>query len=226
MLIGSAGLNRLAKAHIVIVGVGGVGSHVAEALARSAVGKLTLIDMDTIAISNFNRQIHATANTLGQSKVAAMKARILSINPQAEVQAITQLLNADNCQTLLPKTCDYVVDAIDMVSAKLALIAYCTQNNLPIISSMGTGNKLDPTQLVITDIKKTHTDALARVMRRELKSRGITQLRVVYSPEAARPLADDYCPADGEKRVPGSTSFVPPVAGFIIASDVIKHLIG
>lgn len=225
MLIGATGLNRLAQAHIVVVGIGGVGSHVAEALTRSGIGKLTLIDMDVIAISNFNRQIHATTDTLGMSKVDAMKARILSINPQAEVQAIKRQLNADNCPVVLPKTCDFVVDAIDMVSAKLALIVYCKQHNLAIISSMGTGNKFDPCQLMICDIKKTHTDPLARVMRRELKKRDINHLTVVYSSEPPAAIDNSFLEAQQVARTPGSTAYVPPVAGFMIASYTIKKLL-
>lgn len=220
MLIGKDGLNKLKNSHIVIVGIGGVGSFVAEALTRSGVGKFTLVDMDKLEASNLNRQIHATTKTIGYHKVEAMKTRILEINPQARVFAISARFDVQSATTILPKYCDYIVDAIDMISAKLALIEYCKIKNVPIISSMGTGNKLDPSKLKITDIYKTKMDPLARIIRRELKKRNIANLKVICSDE--KPIKTSHTKANA---VPGSIAFVPSVAGLMIASEIVKDIL-
>lgn len=221
MLLGKQNMDKLKAAHVAVFGLGGVGGHVCEALARCGIGKFTLFDNDTVADSNLNRQIIATIDTIGMAKTTAMKNRILSINPTSEV-IVNQLFylpeNADNYPL---GGFDYVIDAIDTVSAKIELAVRAEKDGIPIISSMGTGNKLDPTQFKVTDIYKTSVCPLARVMRRELKLKGVQSLKVVYSEEA--PIKPSSL-EDGS-RTPGSTSFVPSVAGLIIASEVIKDLI-
>ena len=251
MLIGSKGLERLKESKVAIFGIGGVGTFAVEGLARSGVGNLVLIDKDDICVTNINRQIHATARTVGRPKVEVMKERILEINPMARVQIHRMEYNRENADVLLSGDFSYVVDAIDMVSAKLDLIERCIARSIPIISSMGAGNKLNPTMLEVADIYDTSVCPLARVMRRELRKRGITGLKVVYSRE--QPVApvmpgnasermqrvdeieygcgeSDPQGGNGEqkrikKQVPGSVSFVPSVAGLIIASEVVKDLI-
>jgi len=237
MVIGSQALDALRKSTVVILGVGGVGSYVAEGLARSGVGHFILCDDDDVCLTNINRQIIATRSSVGQIKVEVMKKRIMDINPKAKVDIHPYLYNKDSAEKILPETCDYVVDAIDMVSAKIDLVERCTEKKIPIISSMGTGNKLNPTMLEVTDIYKTKMCPLARVMRKELKKRKIKKLKVVYSTET--PItpkqisgdchSDCICPNKDrtcvERRsIPGSTSFVPSVAGLIIASEVVKDI--
>jgi len=237
MVIGTQALNQLRKSTVVILGVGGVGSYVAEGLARSGVGHFILCDDDDVCLTNINRQILATRSTVGQTKVDVMKKRILDINPKAIVDVHPYLYNSESADRILPEKCDYVVDAIDMISAKLDLIERCIDRNLPIISSMGTGNKLNPTMLEVTDIYKTSMCPLARVMRKELKKRKVKKLKVVYSKEepiTPKPISGDcntqcICPNKDrtcvERRsIPGSTSFVPSVAGLIIASEIVKEL--
>jgi len=240
MLIGQEGLNTLANSKVVIFGIGGVGTFVAEGLARSGVGKFILCDDDDICLTNINRQIHATRSTVGKSKVETMRDRILDINPNAEVVVHHRLYNSESAEEILPEQCDYVVDAIDMVSAKLDLIERCNAKGFKIMSSMGTGNKMNPMMLEVTDIKKTSVCPLARVMRRELKNRRIKKLKVLYSKEdPIKPIqtggdckTDCICPGTNERNcstrrgIPGSISFVPSVAGLIIASEVVKDLIG
>ena len=221
MLLGKENMDKLKTAHVAVFGLGGVGGHVCEALARCGIGSFTLFDNDTVAESNLNRQIIATVDTLGMAKTEAMKNRILSINPDATIilhQAFYLPENADNYPL---DGYDYVIDAIDTVSAKIELAVRAEKLNIPIISSMGTGNKLDPTQFKITDIYKTSVCPLARVMRRELKLRNVKSLKVLYSDEM--PIKPN-CETQG-KPTPGSTSFVPSVAGLIIASEVVKDLI-
>lgn len=241
LLLGSSALERLAASRVAVFGIGGVGGYVCEALARTGVGHLDLIDSDTVAVSNINRQIIATTKTVGQYKTDAMEARILDINPAAKI-------TKHNC-FFLPETAadfpfnqyDYVVDAVDTMSAKLALVTHCHAAGVPIICAMGAGNKLDPTGFQVADLAKTKMDPLARVMRRELKKRGIRKLKVVYSEEQPlRPIEDMaiscrahcICPP-GTKRhctdrrdIPGSTAFVPSVAGLILAGEVVKDLAG
>ncbi|KGG81501.1 thiamine biosynthesis protein ThiF [Caloranaerobacter azorensis H53214] len=239
MLIGTEGLEKLKKSTVAVFGIGGVGTFVVEGLVRAGVGKLILIDDDDICLTNINRQIHATRRTIGRPKVEVMKDRILEINPDAEVIAHKKLYNAESAKTLLFDSYSYVVDAIDMVSSKLDLIERCKKMGIPIISSMGTGNKLNPTMLEVDDIYNTSVCPLAKVMRRELRKRGIKSLKVVYSKEEPiKPkLIDGNCKTDcicpnkdrtcAERRqIPGSISFVPSVAGLIIASEVVKDLIG
>ncbi len=223
-LIGETGLEKLKNSHVVIVGIGGVGSYVAEGLARSGVGKLTLIDGDVVAASNINRQIQATTLTVGQAKVTAMKERLLTINPKLVVCAKQVRYSAANAAQLIVADCDYAVDAIDMVSAKIHLIHYCESHDIKIISSMGTGNKLDPGKLTVCDLYETTIDPLARVMRRELRKLGVDSLKVVYSDEP--PITPQHAERmENERRTPGSVAFVPSVAGLMIAGEVMRELI-
>lgn len=226
MVIGEAGLNTLENAHVAVFGIGGVGSFTVEALARAGVGKITMIDFDVIVMTNLNRQIHALEDTIGQAKVEAMKARILRINPEIEVCALNMLYNADTCAEIFAGGFDYVVDAIDMITWKMHLIEHCTKNNIPIISSMGTGNKMDPTKFQVADLYETSVCPLAKVLRHELRKRGVNRLKVVYSTEIpAKPDKLDYNPDNPRKQTPGSISFVPSVAGLILASQVVKDLL-
>lgn len=238
LILGTEGIEILKNSCVAVIGIGGVGSFVVEGLARAGVGHLILCDHDDICLTNLNRQIHATMDTVGSMKVDVMKERILSINPEAIVDVHPILFNQDTADTILPDGVDYVVDAIDMVTSKLFMVTYCGERKIPIMASMGTGNKINPTMLEVTDIYKTSVCPLAKVMRHELKKRGVRKLKVVYSKETPiQPktemvdLSDEQSKASkesGKKRrsTPGSTSFVPSVAGFIIASEVIKDLTG
>ncbi len=231
-LIGSEALNKLKSSKVAIFGIGGVGTYVVEALVRSAVGELVLIDDDDIDITNLNRQIHATTKTVGMAKVEAMKERALEINPDVKITTHKKLYNKLTAESLLKDDYDYVVDAIDMVSSKLDLIERCKNMNIPIISAMGAGNKFDPTKLQVADINDTIMCPLAKVMRKELRRRDIKNVKVVYSTEkATKPIdleeSDDTI-SDNEKRkkqTPGTMSFLPSTSGLIIASEVVKDLI-
>lgn len=224
MLIGHDNLEKLKHVKIAVFGIGGVGSYVAEALARTGVGHLVLIDFDDIVLSNINRQIHATTETIGLLKVKAMADRLKLINPEIKVSQLDTLYNQETTDICLTDDLDYVVDAIDMVTSKLLLIEECQKKNIPIICSMGTGNKLNPTMLEIADISKTSVCPLARVMRSELKKRHIKNVKCVYSKE--QPLKPfNLESSENRRQTPGSVSFVPSVAGLIIASEVIKNLI-
>lgn len=226
MVIGDNGLEKLQNAHVAVFGVGGVGSFAVEALARAGVGTITMIDFDTIVMTNLNRQLHALEDTIGQYKVDAMKARILKINPELKVNALKSLYNNETCEEIFSYGFDYVIDAIDMVTWKLHLIEHCYHHNIPIISSMGTGNKMDPTQFKVADLYETSIDPLAKVLRNELRKRGVKNLKVVYSTEVpAKPDRLDYNPDNPRKQTPGSISFVPSVAGLILSSQVVKDLI-
>lgn len=216
-LIGEDGVNRLAGKHVALFGVGGVGGYVAEALGRAGVGTLTLIDKDTVSESNINRQIIATYETIGQAKTDVMAARLRSINPDICVECRDCFFLPDTAGLFDFSGYDYVVDAVDTVTAKLELVKRAMEAGVPIISCMGTGNKLDPSRFEITDISKTSVCPLAKVMRRELRQRGITHLKVLYSKE--EPIKKEGA------TVPGSISFVPPVAGLMIAGEVIKDLL-
>lgn len=226
LLVGEEGINKLHNSKVIVFGIGGVGSFVVEALTRAGVGNLILVDNDTICISNLNRQIHATQATVGIIKVEAMKERVISINPKCNVEAKQVFITADNISEIIPSDVDYVVDAIDTVTSKLALAEYCYKNNINIISSMGTGNKMDPTQFRVSDVFKTKVCPLAKVMRHELRKRGVKKLKVVYSEEM--PMTPDKGRAvpSAKRQTPGSISFVPPVAGMIIGGEVIKDLTG
>ena len=232
MLLGKDSMEVLKNAHVAVFGVGGVGGYVAEALARSSVGKFDLIDNDTVALSNLNRQIIALHSTVGQYKVDVMKERILDINPEAVVNVHKCFFLPENSGEFDFSKYDYIVDAIDTVTAKLELIVKANEAGVPIISSMGTGNKLDPARLEVTDIYKTEVCPLARVMRNELKKRGIKKLKVVYSKEQPiKPEKKEEKQITSEnlgriKDVPGSVAFVPSVAGLIIAGQVILDLKG
>lgn len=221
LLIGSEGLNRLRKASVMVLGIGGVGSHCIEALARSGVGKLILVDHDRVSVSNINRQSIAMQSTVGQYKTRVMKAKIKDISPQTEVVTYECFVLPENIDEIFEQKPDYIIDAIDTVTAKLALIQRAAAWGLPVISSMGTGNKLHAELFEITDISKTSVCPLCKVMRRELRARGIEHLKVLYSPE--KPVKAEK----GRNRpVLGSVSFVPPVAGLLIAGEVIRELVG
>lgn len=221
-LLGEQKLKKLNKSTVAVFGLGGVGSYVVEGLARCGVGGFVLVDDDTIELTNLNRQVLALHSTLGQAKVDAAKARILDINPNANVTT-HKIFYTKECSPNIIDGCDYVVDAIDTVTSKLALIKTCQQKNIPIISCMGTGNKLDPTRFEITDIFSTSICPLCRVMRRELRKIGVDSLKVVYSKEPPLEAINDSLDSN-EKCAPGSVSFVPSVAGLIIASEVVKEL--
>lgn len=235
LLLGKPAMERLAGCRVAVFGIGGVGGYVCEALARSGVGALDLIDDDKVCLSNINRQIIATNKTVGQYKTDVMKERILDINPDAKVNTYRCFFLPENASDFPFDKYDYVVDAIDTVTAKIELVMQCRNSGVPIISSMGAGNKLDPTKFRVADIYKTQMDPLAKVMRRELKKRGIKKLKVVYSEEepvvpdadSAENQVDAGTDRQGSKRrsTPGSTAFVPSVAGLIIAGEVIKDLI-
>jgi tRNA A37 threonylcarbamoyladenosine dehydratase len=236
MLIGREGMDILAASRVAVFGIGGVGSFAAEALARAGVGALVLVDHDDVYVTNINRQIHATTSTVGRAKVEVMRERILDINPEARVTAIKMKYNSDSASALLKKDYDYVIDAIDMVTAKLDLITRCVSMGIPIISSMGAGNKLDPTLFKVADIYETSACPLAKVIRKELRKRNINALKVVYSVESPIPQrinskdewAEEGCCGEkgaARKNVPGSISFVPSAAGLILAAEVIKDLL-
>ena len=224
LLIGEDGIEKLHNSKVIVFGIGGVGSFVVEALTRAGVGNLILVDNDTVCISNLNRQIHATQDTVGNVKVEAMKARVLSINPNCNVEAKQEFITADNIQEIIPEDIDYVVDAIDTVTSKLALAEYCYKKDIKLIASMGTGNKMDPTQFRVTDVFKTKVCPLAKVMRAELRKRGVKKLKVVYSEEVPMVPNKGRAVASKKRQTPGSISFVPPVAGMIIGGEVIKDL--
>ena len=227
MLLGEDAMSRLAAARVAVFGIGGVGGHVVEALARSGVGTLELIDNDTVSLTNINRQIIALHSTVGMPKVDAARARVLDICPQTQVIAHRAFFTPETAAQFDFTQYSYVVDAIDTVSGKIELAVRAHAAGVPILSCMGAGNKLDPTAFEVTDISKTSVDPLARVMRRELRRRGIEHLTVVYSKEPARtPLPDPDVEAEKGKRrsVPASNAFVPAVAGLIAASKVIRDL--
>jgi tRNA A37 threonylcarbamoyladenosine dehydratase len=229
-LLGADGMEKLERAHVAVFGIGGVGGHAVDALVRSGIGEITIVDSDEVAESNINRQLIATTKTVGRKKVDVMEEHLLEINPA--------VIMHKHCCFFLPETkeqfdfssYDYVVDAVDTVTAKLALVEACKEAGVPIISSMGAGNKLDPTAFEVTDIYKTSVCPLAKVMRKELKARGIKHLKVVYSKEIPlEPIEEEGFVSD-EKRsrraTPGSVAFVPSVAGLILAGEVVKDWAG
>ncbi|QGU93793.1 tRNA threonylcarbamoyladenosine dehydratase [Clostridium bovifaecis] len=224
-IIGADNIKQLKDSKVVILGVGGVGGFATEAIARSGIGTIGIVDKDEVDITNLNRQIIATRSTIGSAKVEVMKKRILDINPECEVKIHRVFIGEDNIEEIIDKDTDYVVDAIDTISAKISVAVWCEENNIKLISSMGTGNKLDPTKLRIADIYKTNICPLAKVMRRELKRRNVKKLKVVYSEE--QPIKPTIYPEeiDKRKKAPGSTAFVPSVAGLIIASQVVRDLL-
>lgn len=222
-LIGASAIEKLKNAHVAVFGIGGVGSYTVEALARAGVGTLTLIDSDAVAISNINRQIIALHSTVGRDKVEVAAERIADINPSCKVFCHKKFVLPENMNEFDFDSFDYIVDAIDTVSAKLALVQIADEKNIPIICSMGTGNKLNPLMFEVTDIYKTSVCPLARVMRTELKKRGIRKLKVLYSKE--EPVKVENVSEDNRRAVPASISFVPSAAGLIIAGEVIKDMI-
>ena len=226
LLIGTTGMEKLQRSTVMVFGVGGVGSHCIEALARSGVGKLILIDNDTVSLTNINRQSIAYHSTIGQYKTKVMQERIWDINPKIEVNTHEIFVLPDNLGQLFEEKPDYIIDAIDTVTAKLALVELSREKEIPMISSMGTGNKLHPELFEITDLSKTSVCPLCKVMRRELKERGIYHLKVLYSKEMPIDTANHETGEDkGQRRsIPGSISFVPPVAGLLIAGEVIREL--
>lgn len=224
LLIGKEGLKKLKEARIIVFGIGGVGGFVVEALARSGIGHIDLVDHDRVSVSNINRQIIATHETTGRLKVDVMAERIHAVNPCCQVGKYDMFFLPENKNSILLDQYDYIIDAVDTVTAKLLLVQLAEQNHVPIISSMGTGNKMDPTQLKVADITQTSVCPLARVMRRELKKRGIKHLKVVYSTET--PIeSEKVIDETSHKQIPGSIAFVPSVAGLIIAGEVIKDLL-
>lgn len=227
MLIGSDAIARLQSARVALFGVGGVGSFAAEALIRAGVGHLDLFDNDTVCPSNLNRQLIALHSTLGQYKVDAARDRLLDINPNAQIVARRLFYLPENADDVDLSAYDYIIDCIDTVSAKLELAVRAQALNVPLIASMGTGNKLDPTAFEVADIEDTSVCPLARVMRRELRKRGVQHLKVVYSREVPRTPAEGLCKDEGTRRSPpGSISFCPSVAGLILAGEVIRDLAG
>ena len=229
LLLGKENIQKLFDAKVAVFGVGGVGSYVVEALARAGVGTIAIFDNDTVSITNINRQLIATHKTVGRVKVEAAKERILEINPRINVEAYRVFYTALNAGEYDLSKYNYVVDAIDTVSAKLTIIENAKKCNVPVISSMGTGNKLDPTKFEIADISKTSVCPLAKVMRSELKRRNIKKVKVLYSKEnPLKPLKESGNMEEipkGRRQIPGSISFVPSVAGLIIASEVIKDIV-
>ena len=232
LLLGAEAMEQLQKAKVAVFGLGGVGGHVVEALARTGIGHFVLVDSDDVSVTNVNRQIIATMDTVGKYKVDVMKERICSINPEAEVEVHRCFFLPETKDKFHFEEYDYIVDAVDTVTAKLELVMQAQEYGVPIVSSMGAGNKLDPTKFEVADIYKTSVCPLAKVMRRELKKRGVRKLKVVYSKEEARAPKDEQllqelhkeCP--DRRSVPGSVAFVPSVAGLILAGEVIKDLAG
>ncbi len=223
LVIGEENIHKLKNAGVWVFGCGGVGSFAVEALARAGVGHICAVDMDTVDITNINRQLIATRSTLGRPKAEVMKSRCLDINPDMEFSAVCKMFSAENQSEFDFSGADYIVDAIDMVTAKICLIEKAKAEGVPIISSMDTGNKTDPTRLTVTDIYATSGDPLARVMRRELKKRGVERLKVVYSPE--QPIEQTVTEEGKSRPITASVPWVPPVAGLIIAGEVVKDII-
>ena len=235
LLLGSEAMERLSGARVAVFGIGGVGGYVCEALARGGIGAIDLVDNDTVSETNLNRQLIALHSTIGRPKTEVMRERILDINPQAKVTVHNCFFLPETADSFCFSEYDYVVDAIDTVAAKLALIEACHKAGTPIICSMGTGNKLDPGAFQVADIAKTKMDPLARVMRKELGKRGIKHLKVVYSEEdPLSPITEglseaelaELAPQASRRSTPGSISFVPPAAGLMLAGEVIRDLAG
>ena len=226
-LLGADAMNKLKNSHVAVFGIGGVGGHAADALIRSGIGEITIVDSDEVAESNINRQLIATTKTVGRKKVEVMREHLLEINPEVIVHVYDCFFLPETKDQFDFSAYDYVIDAVDTVTAKLALVEACKEAGVPIVSSMGAGNKLDPTAFEVTDIYKTSVCPLARVMRTELKKRGIKKLKVVYSKEKPiKPIfSGDEPLSPGKRQIPGSIAFVPSVAGLIIAGEVIKDLV-
>lgn len=225
-LIGAEALGKLEASHVLVVGIGGVGSFAAEALARGGVGTLTLLDYDRVAVSNINRQLVALHSTIGLLKTQVMRSRILDINPDAAVNVIELKYTAENADQVDMSGYDYIIDAIDMVNSKIELILRAKAAGKPIISAMGAGKKLDPTQFIVTDLFATENCPLARLMRKRLRKRGVETLEVVFSPESAHDAEAEEGNGEDRGGPPGSISFVPSSAGLVLAGVVIRRLAG
>ncbi|MCD8355960.1 MAG: tRNA threonylcarbamoyladenosine dehydratase [Clostridia bacterium] len=232
-VLGAEAMQKLGNARVAVFGIGGVGGHAADALARSGVGALDLYDDDTVSMSNINRQIVAKHSTLGRQKIEVMREHILDINPACKVTVHRMFYLPQTADSIDLSVYDYIIDAVDTVSAKLELVCRAEKANVPVISAMGAGNKLDPTRFEVTDISKTTMDPLARVMRKELKKRGIYRLKVVYSKEEPAVLKHEISnakvagrPGESKKQAPGSLAFVPSVMGLILAGEAVKDLAG
>ena len=229
LLLGRKAMDKLARSRVAVFGLGGVGGHAAEGLCRSGVGALDLFDNDEVSLTNLNRQLIATQDTIGMPKTEAMRQRLLSINPEVRLEARQLFYLPENADQVDLSCYDYVIDAIDTVSAKLELAVRCDRLGIPLISAMGAGNKLDPTKLGVTDINQTSVCRLARVMRQELRKRGVKKLKVCYSTEPVLPPLIEEATGEagpGKRQTPGSTSFVPSVMGLIIAGQVVRELAG
>lgn len=227
LLLGSENMEKLRRAKVAVFGIGGVGGYTVEALARTGIGSLVLVDNDQVSLTNLNRQIIADHNTIGRDKVEVMRERILNINPEAQVEIRKCFYLPENADTFDFSEYSYVVDAVDTVTAKIDIILRAQSCGVPVISSMGAGNKLDPTQFEVADIYDTSVCPLAKVMRRELKKRGVKQLKVVYSREKpVRPVEETEEEIQGRRSLPGSVAFVPSAAGLILASEIVKDLSG
>ena len=225
MLLGADAMARLQRCHVIVFGLGGVGSYAAECLARSGVGELTLVDQDTISVTNINRQLYALRSTVGQSKAEVAARRCADIDPELRVHPICATYDAAHRDRFFSTHYDYIVDAIDLVSCKLDLIEQARLRRIPILTALGTGNKLDPTLLQVTDISKTSGCPLARVMRRELRARDIRRLKVVYSPEEPAETQQLEAPPPGRRSVPASVAWVPATAGLLMGSVVVRDLL-
>lgn len=243
LLTGKDGFKRLEKSSVAVFGIGGVGSYAAEALARAGVGRLTLVDFDDICLTNINRQLHALDGTVGKPKVQVMAERCRAINPSIQVEPIKAFFSAENADELLTRGDDFVLDCIDHITAKLHLIEQCVKSKRPIIASMGAANKLDPTKIAVADLARTEKCRLARIMRRELRRRGVSSgVKVVYSTEEFRPLGDQsaacsdncICPNKDDhlwrctdrRVILGSSSYIPPIFGLTMAGEVVRSLLG
>lgn len=224
MLLGEDAIQKLNQSHVAVVGLGGVGGYAVEALARSGVGALTLIDHDTISMSNLNRQIGALHSTVGLSKAEVLASRVRDISPDCKVTPLDLCYSAETREELFSLKPDFIVDAIDLVTHKLDLICTALSRNIPIISALGTGNKLDATKLTVTDISKTYNCPLAKVIRKELRTRGINRLPVLFSPEEKKEASQTETPPDGRRSIPGSVAWVPGCAGLMIAGEVVLRL--
>jgi len=227
MFWGPEGQKKLAAAHVILFGLGGVGSYTAECLARSGIGELTLVDSDTVSVSNINRQLEALDSTVGMPKADAVAARLRDINPALILHPIHGTYDAAHRDIFFPDGCryDYIVDAIDLVSCKLDLAETALRLNIPLLMALGTGNKLDPSQLRLTDISETFGCPLARVMRKELRSRGVLHQRVVFSPEEPAPTQQTETPPPGRRSVPASNPWVPATAGLLLGSAVVRDIL-
>ena len=225
MIVGAPALDKLRRSHVAVFGLGGVGSYAAECLARSGVGTLTLVDQDTVSVSNINRQLCALTSTVGQYKAEVVADRVRDINPDAVVYPICATYDAAHREEFFTRRFDYILDCIDLVSCKLDLIQQAHLRGIPILTALGTGNKLDPTLLQVTDISKTSGCPLARVMRRELRARDIRRLKVVYSPEEPAETQQLEAPPPGRRSVPASVAWVPATAGLLMGSVVVRDLL-